>query len=434
MYVLDAAILQGATSHMTVFAAMDNRVIQQYDIPERTGHDAIFDAAYLTDIEAYTHKWASCRIVLVASKALYDQRNYAQKLEHQLGNRIAATKIGVGAHSPYKDIIAIAHLLQQHDADCLICIGSSSYSDACKTAVYLHATMPPNFSADDLEARVDKRKGAAVLKPAKARLIVVPTSLSASEWNGTASSTNLEGKKQHFGLGSHGAGGPDLILMDPEVASTTPERLWLSSGVRCVDHAVETICNRDCTEEACRDAEDGLARMLKGLREYKEGKEREGGREELLRGVSDCQKGSRQAIKGLIVHRNTFGPSHAIGHQLGGVAGVMHGVTSCILLAPVLRYGRARHRSDSDSEAMEAQRKVVKVFNDTLGWQETDAADAMTKFVTMLGLPTRLSEVGVVDDAVVDRIAEKTLTDVWGGGKPQITEKEEVRKILEMVR
>lgn len=341
-----------------------------------------------------------------------------------MGDRLAAKKIGVGAHSPYKDVSEIAHLLQSHDADCLICIGSSSYSDACKIAIYFQASLPPNFSDGDVEALVDQSKGAAVLKPATAKLIVVPTSLSASEWNGTASGTNPSGKKQHFGLGSHDRGGPDLILMSPELASTAPEQLWLSSGVRCIDHCVETICNPDCTAEASKDAADGLAQMLKGLVAYHEGKD--GERAELLRGISDCQRGSRQAIKGLVVHHNSFGPSHAIGHQLGGVAGVMHGYTTCVMLAPVLRYQK--------HDRAEAQAKVLKVFNDTLGWHETDAADAMTKFVKKLGLPTTLSEVGVTDDAIVDKIAEKTLSDIWGGGQPQITEKAEVRKILDMVR
>ena len=73
------------------------------------------------------------------------------------------------------------------------------------------------------------------------RLILVPTSLSASEWNAVSSATNSHGKKQHFG--SWDEGQADLILLDPDVASTSPEVLWLSSGVRCVDHFVETACN-----------------------------------------------------------------------------------------------------------------------------------------------------------------------------------------------
>ena len=82
----------------------------------------------------------------------------------------------------------------------------------------------------------------------------------------------------------------------------------------------------------------------------------------------------------------------------------------------------------------EAQARVLKVFNETLGWQATEAAAAMERFVKSLGLPTRLSEVGVTEEAQIEKIAEKTLTDVWGGGPRQIDDPKEIMKILETVR
>ena len=112
-------------------------------------------------------------------------------------------------------------------------------------------------------------------------------------------------------------------------------------------------------------------------------------------------------------------------HQLGSVAGVMHGVTSCIMLAPVLRYTKSRSSN--------AQAKVLEIFNDVLGWQETEAADAVHKFIKMLELPTTLSEVGVTTDEQVRVIAEKTMTDVWGGSKRQM-EFDEILESLNMVR
>ncbi|KAH9826714.1 maleylacetate reductase [Teratosphaeria destructans] len=148
--------------------------------------------------------------------------------------------------------------------------------------------------------------------------------------------------------------------------------------------------------------------MLKGLLRYKHGMGAD--RQEFLRGISEAQKGSREAIQALIVSHNSLGPSHAIGHQLGSVAGVMHGLTSCILLAPTLRYS-----AKTWPRTREVQARILEVFNETLGWRERDAADALTKFVTQLGLPTRLSEVGVTDQAQVEEVAEKTLTDIWGG-------------------
>jgi len=405
---------------------MDKKAtIQQYDIPERKGHEAIFDASYLDDIQTYISKWQSQRIILVVSKGLYTSYDHVQRLEKVLGDRLAGKKLGVGSHSPYKDVIEIAHLLQEHNADCLISLGSGSYNDASKIAVYLQTSMPTHFSANDMEASIDQTRGFGYLTPATAKLILVPTSLSAGEWNGTGSCTNSRGKKQHYGLQNHCDGGADLIVCDPELASTAPEKLWLSSGVRCIDHCVETVTNTQCTSEAEHDALDGLAWMLRGLAEYHDGKDGEGNRQAMLRGISECQRGSRQAIKGLIVHRNTFGPSHAIGHQLGSAAGVMHGITSCVILPAVLEYTQPRTE--------EAQRKVLDVFNSTLEWEERSASAALVRFVKMLGLPTSLAEVGVRDSAVIEQIAEKTMTDVWGGGKASLN-KEDILEILNLAR
>ena len=180
---------QVARSNLRIMA--NRRIIRQFDIPEREDSYAIFDASYLTDIPQFLDQWESSRVVLVASKGLYNNHTYVQQLETTLGQKLVAKKIGVGAHSPYADVIAIAHLIQDHDADCLISIGSSSYSDACKIASKLAATLPPGFSAEDMEALIDQKKGAGITKSAKVKVILVPTSLSASEWNGASCSSQM---------------------------------------------------------------------------------------------------------------------------------------------------------------------------------------------------------------------------------------------------
>ena len=53
-----------------------------------------------------------------------------------------------------------------------------------------------------------------------------------------------------------------------------------------------------------------------------------------------------------------MGGGHAISHQLGSAAGVMHGVTSCVCLTTVLRFTNDRNP--------EAQRRVVTIFDVTL--------------------------------------------------------------------
>lgn len=367
-------------------------------------------------------------MVLVHSKALDANTDVVKKLKEKLGLFVVATKAGVGAHSPYEDVLEISKLLNEKEADCLLSIGSSSYSDACKIARLMQANLNPgDLTPEAMEALVDQEKGIADdLKDPEVRLVLVPTSLSASEWNDASSATNpTTHKKQHFASAN---AAPDLILLDPEVASTSPRNLWLSSGMRAVDHCVETMLNIECKTDTFHHMEDALAILLTGLKDYKEG-ESQGDHAELVDGISQCQLGSRNAMMGLLLWKIPMGPSHAIGHQLGSICGVMHGVTSCIMLAPVLRYTYERSQRQK-----EVQKKVLDIWNKVLKTAETSLADAVESFVKKLELPHTLQEVGVVKEEDIAQVAESTLTDVFGAREGLVENKEQVLEILNLAR
>jgi alcohol dehydrogenase class IV len=172
--------------------------------------------------------------------------------------------------------------------------------------------------------------------------------------------------------------------------------------------------------------EDALATLLRGLKEHREG-ETEEDRTELLDGISQCQLGSRNAMMGLLLNDIPMGASHAIGHQLGSVCGVMHGVTSCIMLSPVLRYTYTKTK-----QQREAQDQVLSVWNKTLRWEERSLADAVRSFVKMLDLPSTLKDVGVQKQEDIEKIANQTLTDVLGA--KQGLSKDDVLEILNTAR
>ena len=404
------------------------RTIQQLPIPERKGHNAILKSAYLEDIVNAIGEWSCERVVLVHSKALDDNTDVVKKLKKKLGHFIVGKKAGVGAHSPYQDILDIVRLLNEKEADCLLSIGSSSYSDACKIARLMQVNIDPqNLTPDAMEALVDQQKGTVdSLRDPKVRLITIPTTLSASEWNNKSSATNpVTQKKQHFASTN---AAPDLILLDPHVASMTPRKLWLSSGMRAIDHCVETMVNEQCQTDVFHHMEDALAILLRALKDYRDG-ELQSNHDELVDSISQCQVGSRNAMMGLLLWNIPMGPSHAIGHQLGSICGVMHGVTSCIMLAPVLRYTYER-----SERQREVQREVLNIWNKILKTEEKSLADAVESFVKMLELPHTLKEVGVVSDEDIEKVADSTLTDVFGAQKGPVEDKDQILNILKMAR
>jgi alcohol dehydrogenase class IV len=58
---------------------------------------------------------------------------------------------------------------------------------------------------------------------------------------------------------------PRIVVLDPAVTVHTPEWLWLSTGVRAVDHCVEGICSGDANPYADAQALHGLALLYRGL-------------------------------------------------------------------------------------------------------------------------------------------------------------------------
>src|SRR5207253_2799120 len=68
--------------------------------------------------------------------------------------------------------------------------------------------------------------------------LAIPTTLSAAELSGLAGFTT---EAEHEKVGLRGeALIPQTVFFDAELSLQTPLDLWLSTGIRAVDHAVET--------------------------------------------------------------------------------------------------------------------------------------------------------------------------------------------------
>src|SRR6202044_680910 len=101
------------------------------------------------------------------------------------------------------------------------------------------------------------------------------------------------------------------------------------------------------------------------------------------------------AISGASAGRG-LGASHAIGHTLGGMLGVPHGVTSCVALPAVLAWNAG---TNADAERLVAQ---------LVGSPGLSASAAVKALCHDLGLPTTLAAVGVRPEQF-EAIAEHTM-------------------------
>lgn len=95
-------------------------------------------------------------------------------------------------------------------------------------------------------------------------MINVPTTLSAGEYSPYAGGIDpTDMVKKIFVLQSLYA---DVVILDPELAQNSPEWVWMSSGVRSIDHCVELLGSLSKIDPETDDAAaKGLMLVARGL-------------------------------------------------------------------------------------------------------------------------------------------------------------------------
>jgi alcohol dehydrogenase class IV len=121
-----------------------------------------------------------------------------------------------------------------------------------------------------------------------------------------------------------------------------------------------------------------------------------------------------------IVTGARLGASHAIGHILGGSAGVPHGHTSCIMLPYVLEWN-APVNGDRQKDIATA-----------MGQAGTVLPEVLDSFIRNIDMPRRIRETGV-EESDLPRLAENCMLDDWIFSNPRkITSPDQVMEILRL--
>jgi alcohol dehydrogenase class IV len=211
--------------------------------------------------------------------------------------------------------------------------------------------------------------------------LAVPTTLSAGEFTAVVGITDDSSRVKHAIADPRLA--PRVVVLDPELTVATPTWLWAASGMRAVDHAVETLYSSFQHPVSTSQAATALAMLAADLVPSLDAVS---GLEHRL----SCQTAAWMSVRGLSYAG--LGLSHALGHQIGPRWNVAHGVTSCITLPHAMR-AIARKRPDLFAAIAAAWR----IPFDAAAPAPTAAAcaDRVAELVTRLELPSRLSAVGV---------------------------------------
>ena len=346
----------------------------------------------------------AARVFLMVSGTLNRETDEVEKVRLALGNKCVGTFDKMPAHSPRSAIIAATTQAREARADLIVTLGGGSITDGAK-AVQLCLANDVRTVED-----MDRIRGTAELKPPTVRQISIPTTLSAGEFSGLAGVTNEATRVKE--MYRHPLTIPQGVVLDPEVTRHTPMWLFLSTGIRAVDHCVEGVCSNESTEFTNASGLHGLSLLARGLPRVKADPTD-------MTARLDCQIGSWLSMGGLSAGV-PMGASHGIGYVLGAVFDVPHGHTSCIMLPSVMRWNKS---ANAPAQALIAN---------AMGHPGKDAGDVLDAFIRGLGMPRSLSDVKIGKEHF-DRIANQAMGTPWIPRNPRpIPTPAEVKEILEL--
>jgi maleylacetate reductase len=368
--------------------------------------EVVFGHPAAEAIVAQMDRLGAARAFLMVSGTLNRQTGEIERIRKALGSRCVATFDAMPPHTPREAVIAAAGQARAAGADLIVTVGGGSITDGANSVQLCLAN--DVRTVEDIE-RIRTHKG--VTPPMNAptvRQISVPTTIAGGEFSAIAGVTNARTRVKE--MLRHELVMPRAAILDPAITVHTPEWLFLSTGIRAVDHCVEGLCSREAHPYADAQAMKGLSMLAQALRRVK-------ATPGDLDARMDCQIGTWLSM-GPLSAGVPMGASHGIGYVLGAVFDVPHGYTSCVMLPSVMRWNK---RDNAERQAL---------VSEAMGQPGKDAADVLDRFIRGLGLPRSLRDVRVGPEHF-DAIAEQAMRTPWIPRNPRkIDTPAQVREIL----
>jgi len=295
------------------------------------------------------------RPYLVSTRSVEGNEGLMSHLRKALGRELVGIAEPVSQHAPQADVDAALEAARQAQPDGIVSFGGGSPIDAAKIVAADLGHLPH---------------------------VAVPTTLSVAELGPSAGVTDERGRKGGR-LGTDLL--PQAVIYDAELSLRTPLDLWLATGIRAVDHGVESLLEPGDHPYADTLALEGLRRLFVSLPAAK-------ARPGDLEARTQNELGAWFAYS---LPRAAVGLSHMLGKLIGSPFGIPHGVTSCLLLPHVMRYLAA---TQADRLALMAPALGVNRPGASEAELARAAADAVEGLIARLGLPHHLAAYGLSEE------------------------------------
>jgi len=290
--------------------------------------------------------------------------------------------------------------------DGVIAFGGGSGLDLGKMVAFMAGQSRPVWDFEDVGDWWTRADAEAI-----APIIAVPTTAGTGSEVGRASvitNSQTHVKKIIF----HPKVLPSVVICDPELTVGMPKHITAGTGLDAFAHCVEAFSSPHYHPMSQGISLEGMRLVIDYLpRAYEDGSDIEA-RANMM---SAAAMGATAFQKGL-------GAIHALSHPIGAVFGTHHGTTNAVCMPAVLDLNEPIIRERFDRAAgylgidggYDGFRGFVQKFND------------------LLGIPRRLSQMGVTGDRIPELTA-MALEDPSCGGNPVPLTEANVTALFEAV-
>jgi maleylacetate reductase len=232
--------------------------------------------------------------------------------------------------------------------------------------------------------------------------VVIPTTYAGSEmtplWGMTESGAKRTGRNDVVV--------PRVVLYDPELTTTLPGSVTLTSALNCVAHAAEALYAPDRSPITNLMAEATITSALKALPDALSRPDDLAARSQLLYAAW---------LGGSCLGTSTMGLHHKLCHTLGGALDLPHSDTHTVILPYALAY---------NFSVAPAPTNVLAIELNT-----TEPLSGLRTWIAKLGGPTSLAELGVTRAAIAG-VVDQAMTASYPNPSP--VEHDRLTRLLEL--
>ncbi|MQG29132.1 MAG: iron-containing alcohol dehydrogenase, partial [SAR202 cluster bacterium] len=220
---------------------MTQQNILQGDFNPTVPTRIVFGNEKIDSLRDEVKKLGGKRVLVLSGRTVAEKTDSVRRINEGLGDLSAGVYSGLIQRAPLSTAIEAANMAVANGVDTLVGVGGSTISDAARMIAVL---MAEGITTVDQLRQLGEDQD-MVLEPnldgkSLPLQVSIPTTLSAGEFN-MGGGNVLDDQAGHKIRVRHPRLYADLIILDPVMTEGTPDWLWLSTGVKALDHCIERL-------------------------------------------------------------------------------------------------------------------------------------------------------------------------------------------------